>query len=112
MISIPNTAHLHVDYGLDSAPALTQKQKILMEESKVAFAEDRPALEVQVGGSHYKELAIQPVEFIHANGIGFLEGCIIKRITRYKTKDPKKMVEDLHKAKHEIDLLLGFIEKA
>lgn len=30
------------------------------------------ALAVQVGGSHYKDMAIQPVEFIHRNGIGEL----------------------------------------
>jgi hypothetical protein len=28
-------------------------------------------LSVQIGGDHYKDMAIQPVEFIHANGIGF-----------------------------------------
>lgn len=38
-----------------------------------------PALDTQVGGDHYKTMKIQPVEFIHANGIPFLEGCIIKR---------------------------------
>lgn len=32
------------------------------------------ALDKQEGGSHYKKRAIQPVEFIHANGIGYLEG--------------------------------------
>lgn len=32
------------------------------------------ALDVQVGGAHYKDMPIQPVEFIHRNGIGFCEG--------------------------------------
>lgn len=32
------------------------------------------ALETQVSGSHYKNKAIQPVEYIHANGIGYFEG--------------------------------------
>ncbi len=44
------------------------------------------ALSKQVGGSHYKKLKIQPVEYIHANGIPFIEGCIIKYATRWRDK--------------------------
>ena len=40
------------------------------------------ALNAQVGGGHYKDMKIQPVEFIHANGIGFIEGCVIKYVSR------------------------------
>ena len=69
----------------------------------VAGPEDRGALDVQIAGSHYKDLKIQPVEFIHANGLGFLEGCIVKRITRWRSKDG---VKDLEKIKHEVDLLI------
>lgn len=65
-------------------------------------------LTVQVGGDHYKRYKIQPVEFCTANNIGFLEGCVIKRVCRYKHKDPAKALEDLSKAKHEIDLLIKF----
>ena len=61
------------------------------------------ALDTQIGGEHYKKHAIQPVEFITKNALGFLEGCVIKRICRYKDKNG---LEDLKKAKHEIDLLI------
>ena len=61
------------------------------------------ALDTQVAGGHYKNLKIQPVEFIHANGLGFLEGCIIKRICRWRNKDG---IQDLEKIKHEVDLLI------
>ena len=61
------------------------------------------ALEEQVGGSHYKDLLIQPVEYIHANKIPFIEGNIIKYITRWKTKNG---VEDLKKVRHYVDLLI------
>lgn len=44
-------------------------------------------LDVQVGGEHYKNYAIQPVEFITKNKLGFLEGCVIKRICRYEDKN-------------------------
>lgn len=61
------------------------------------------ALDYQPGGTHYKELAIQPVEFIHANGIGFIEGNVIKYISRWRSKNG---IADLEKAKHYIDLLI------
>lgn len=61
------------------------------------------ALDVQVGGGHYKGFCIQPVEYIHKNGIGFIEGCIIKYASRYKDKNGK---EDLLKIKHFVDLLI------
>ena len=61
------------------------------------------ALDTQIGGEHYKTHAIQPVEFITKNALGFLEGCVIKRICRYEDKNG---LEDLKKAKHEIDLLI------
>ena len=61
------------------------------------------ALDTQIGGEHYKKYAIQPVEFITKNKLGFLEGCVIKRICRYEDKNGR---EDLEKIKHEIDLLI------
>lgn len=57
----------------------------------------------QVAGSHYKDMAIQPFEYIHRNGIGFAEGCAIKYLSRWKVKNG---VEDLRKARHFIDLLI------
>jgi hypothetical protein len=63
------------------------------------------ALDVQTGGSHYKDLKIQPVEYIHANGLGFCEGSVIKYITRWRAKNG---IEDLKKARHFIDLLIEF----
>ena len=68
---------------------------------------NKSPLTVQVGGDHYRKMKIQPIEFILANDIGFLEGCVIKRICRYKDKNG---VEDLQKAKHEIELLIASIE--
>lgn len=61
------------------------------------------ALDTQIGGEHYKKHVIQPVEFITKNKLGFLEGCVIKRICRYEDKNGR---EDLEKIKHEIDLLI------
>jgi hypothetical protein len=61
------------------------------------------ALGTQVAGGHYKDLKIQPVEYIHANGIGFFEGNVIKYVTRWRDKGG---VKDLEKARHYIDLLI------
>jgi hypothetical protein len=60
-------------------------------------------LDVQVDGDHYKQMKIQPVEFIHANGIPYLEGNVIKYVSRWRSKNG---VADLKKAKHYIDLLI------
>jgi hypothetical protein len=67
------------------------------------------ALEVQVAGSHYKDMAIQPVEFIYANGIGYFEGNVIKYVSRWRSKGG---IADLEKAKHYIDLLMELEKKS
>ena len=61
------------------------------------------ALDVQIGGQHYKSYAIQPVEFIHKNKIPYIEGCAIKYLCRWREKGG---IEDLKKVKHYIDLLI------
>jgi hypothetical protein len=61
------------------------------------------ALDVQVAGSHYKDLKIQPVEYIHANCIGFIEGSVIKYVTRWRSKGG---LDDLRKAQHFLELLI------
>lgn len=65
------------------------------------------ALEAQVAGNHYKNLKIQPVEYIHANNIGFMEGNVIKYVTRWKAKNG---IEDLKKAKHHLEMLIQLEE--
>lgn len=67
------------------------------------------ALAHQEGGGHYKGMKIQPVEFIHANGIGYFEGNVIKYVSRWRAKGG---VEDLKKARHYIDLLIDLEGKS
>ena len=57
----------------------------------------------QVDGGHYKGLKIQPLEYIHANGIPFAEGCVIKYVSRWRAKGG---IKDLEKAKHFLELLI------
>lgn len=62
-------------------------------------------LTTQVGGAHYKDMPIQPVEYIFKNNLQFLEGCIVKRISRYNHPTGKGK-QDLQKAIHELELLI------
>jgi hypothetical protein len=61
------------------------------------------SLDVQIGGGHYKELAIQPVEYIHKNNLGFIEGCVVKYVTRWRNKGG---IDDLRKAVHFLQILI------
>lgn len=65
------------------------------------------SLKEQIGGSHYNQMKIEPVEFIQANGIGFCEGNIIKYVSRYRFKNG---VEDLKKARHYLEMLIESME--
>jgi len=57
----------------------------------------------QVGGSHYKDMVVQPSEFINKNKLLFAEGNAIKYICRHTHKGE---VQDLEKAKHYIDMII------
>ena len=59
--------------------------------------------EKQIGGNHYKNKGIQPIEYILSNNLGFCEGNVVKYVTRYKDKNG---IEDLEKAKHYIEFLI------
>jgi len=61
------------------------------------------AYDKQIGGSHYKDMTIQPSEFINKNKLLFAEGNAIKYICRHKQKGER---QDLEKAKHYIDMIL------
>lgn len=63
----------------------------------------RTALNKQVDGGHYKDLKIQPIEYIHANQIPFAEGSVIKYVSRWRNKGG---IKDLEKAKHFLELLI------
>lgn len=57
----------------------------------------------QVGGRHYIDKPFQPWDFIVGNKLGYLEGNIIKYVSRYKEKNG---IEDLIKASHYLDKLI------
>lgn len=57
----------------------------------------------QVGGEHYKTKAIQPWDYIVSNNLGYLEGCVVKYVSRYKEKGG---MQDLEKAAHYLQKLM------
>ena len=61
------------------------------------------AYKKQIGGSHYKDMAIQPSEFINKNKLLFAEGNAIKYICSHAHKGGK---EDLKKAIHYIEMII------
>ena len=67
----------------------------------------KKALDIQVGGNHYQNFAVQPAEYCIKNGLPFAEGVIIKYVSRWKLKNG---VEDLKKAKHYIEMLIAHEE--
>jgi hypothetical protein len=57
--------------------------------------------------NHYTKQAIQPLEYIIKNNLGFIAGNIIKYVTRYKYKDG---IKDLKKARDYLDELIKYEE--
>ena len=75
----------------------------MSEQAWEESMEQVDALMKQVGGNHYASMAIQPVEFIVANELGFLEGNIVKYVCRHHAKNG---AEDIKKAIHYCEMLL------
>ena len=63
----------------------------------------------KISPQHYSKYKIQPIAFIQANELDFAQGNVIKYVLRYKDKNG---IEDLQKAKQNIDFLIKYLEKA
>lgn len=82
------------------------KQRFVVEaiEETPEAPADPSAFSAQVGGSHYKDMAIQPLEYIMANGIPFAEGNVIKYLSRWRKKNG---LQDLEKG---LDMMTKIVE--
>tara|TARA_Y100000780_G_C13690927_1_gene419541 strand:+ start:207 stop:482 length:276 start_codon:yes stop_codon:yes gene_type:complete len=65
------------------------------------------SLKKQEGGTHYKKLAIQPIEYCQRNNLNHCESSVVKYVTRWKDKNG---VEDLKKAIHYLEYLIELEE--
>jgi hypothetical protein len=78
--------------------------EVSIRASKVEFDTTQDAVQdKQVGGSHYKDMAIQPSEFIAQNNLGWYEGNVIKYVCRHQAKNG---LQDLKKAIHYLELAI------
>lgn len=59
----------------------------------------------QVGGTHYEQMKIQPIDYIVANNLGFCESNVVKYISRHRSKNG---AEDIRKAIHYCKLILKY----
>ena len=66
------------------------------------------ATDVQIGGSHYKDMTMQPIALITALRCSFIQGCIIKYISRYKAKNG---AQDIKKCIHYAQLAIQLGDK-
>ena len=71
--------------------------------SQPPLQKQQGANQKQEGGNHYKSKAIQPWDYIVSNNLGYLEGNIIKYVSRWKDKGG---VQDLNKAMHYLEKLI------
>jgi hypothetical protein len=62
------------------------------------------AADVQVGGSHYKDMPIQPWAVIDAFGLDFYAGSALKYLLRAGRKGSR--LEDLKKCRHYLDKMI------
>jgi len=94
----------------DADEWMPEKDQIQNYRRKVAkwnesLNKDEPstALDTQIGGDHYKDMPIQPIEFCMANNLNPCQTYAVKYICRYPNKNGK---EDILKAIHTLQLLL------
>ncbi|AUR82757.1 protein of unknown function DUF3310 [Vibrio phage 1.271.B._10N.286.54.B4] len=93
----------HAIIHYDTSVPLTQSYQPATTEQRVAAARfDQAATERQIGGDYYKSLKIQPHEYIEANSLPFLEGNVVKYVTRHASKNG---VQDIDKAIHYLELI-------
>jgi len=74
-----------------------------MKSDKVFNKKPNP-LDEQVGGGHYKNYSIQPIEFFIKNKLCYDVAAVIKYVMRHQDKNGK---QDLEKAKHIIDIMIN-----
>jgi len=105
-IDVQQSAHICGCCGVDDCPACNADKARIMSQvgsssRRIQVDDDKPS--AQVGGTHYSDKCIQPIEYINANNLGYHVGNVIKYVTRYKDKNG---LEDLLKAEWYIQDLI------
>ena len=91
---------------LHESDLVNDGQKILdgfTQPEELPFIDDN-AWNKQIGGDHYKKLAIQPMEYALQNKLDYAQANVVKYVTRHADKNGK---HDLLKAIHNIELMIA-----
>lgn len=94
----PFNSHLLTD-AIDAALPRIKKAMEREMSKAVRKAPTTGANARQVGGSHYKK-EYEHWDWVEDIGLGYVEGCATKYVTRWRSKDGRK---DLEKALHYTD---------
>lgn len=110
--SSPDDGHTFVEVERwdNNVPVLRSGRRGVLhaDTAKQVLPPAQSAFKSQVGGGHYKDMAIQPFEFSMANKLDPMQHTIVKYVTRFRAKNG---VEDLKKARHTLDLLIEWEEQ-
>ena len=82
---------------------MARMHKAAKRDMEIKMLKGSRATKIQVGGDHYKDFKIMPIEYISKNNLDFLEGNIIKYISRHRNKNG---AEDIRKVIHYAELIL------
>lgn len=93
--------HAWRDHAPCPACAARKKKDYLSEQAPGETKAPPSAL--QVGGTHYKDMAIQPSEFSQRNELNWCEANVVKYVCRHRNKNGR---QDVEKAIHYLQLLL------
>ena len=80
------------------------KTKVIknMSEKNTVIMKKESVYKKQIGGSHYRNMVMQPSEFINKNRLPFAEGSAIKYICRHAAKGKE---QDIDKAIHYLEMI-------
>ena len=108
---------MNAKFSVDGQEVLWQRHT---HPEELPFIDDEPSLndqyaeiekvrqsawQKQEGGSHYKNLKIQPMQYALENKLDYAQANVVKYVTRHKEKNGK---EDLLKAIHNLELMIEF----
>lgn len=97
-VAVIAQGYIDRDVGLVSAKDKAIKE-LLKDKLEIS------ALNTQVGGDHYKNMKIQPIEYSMANNLDACQHTIVKYVSRFRDKGG---IKDLEKARHTLELLIEF----
>ena len=79
---------------------------------RVAKVARQSTMDKQVGGSHYTDQGIQPLEVTYENfGYYGVRAALYTKVNKYLSRNKGNHLQDLEKAKHCIELQIEFAKR-